>query len=329
MYAKCGSIEIARHLFDKMVKRDVVSWNTIISGYGMHGRGEDALALFSQMQEKDMVPNSITFISVLSACSHAGLVNEGWHYFDCMNKVYCISPGMKHYACMVDLLGRAGLLDEAQNFIQKMPIQPDAGVWGALLGACRIHGNVDLGECIAKQLLELESEDAGHYVLVSNIYAAAGRWDDVSRMRTLMKKRELKKTPGYSFIEVNNRTHAFVVGDRSHPQSEQIYALLENLAGQMEVAGYVPDTKFVLHDVEEEVKEDLLYSHSEKLAIAFGLINTSPGTPIRITKNLRVCGDCHNATKFICKIVGRDIIVRDAYRFHHFTNGMCSCGDYW
>eukprot|EP01018_Ginkgo_biloba_P034186 Gb_33064 [translate_table: standard] len=329
MYAKCGTVDIARNVFDKMSKRNVVSWSAMIAGYGMHGRGKDALRLFSEMLQTGVKPDHITFVSVLSACSHAGLVDKGWQYFDCMVRDYCITPKVEHYACMVDLLGRAGRLEEAQDLIMKMPLKPSVGVWGSLLGACRIHCNIELGEQVAQHLFDLDPKNTGRYVLLSNIYAAAGRWDDVEKVRTMIKDRGLKKTPGCSSIEVNNKVHVFVVGDKSHPQSEKIYAMLETLAGQMEKAGYVPDTNFVLHDVEDEVKEHMLSSHSEKLAIAFGLINTSPGTPIRITKNLRVCGDCHSATKYISKIVMREIIVRDANRFHHFKNGFCSCGDYW
>eukprot|EP01018_Ginkgo_biloba_P026951 Gb_35042 [translate_table: standard] len=329
MYAKCGSIEIARQVFDSMCERNVVSWSAMIAGYGMHGHGEDALKLFSQMQQIGIEPNDVTFICVLSACSHAGLVEEGLQVFDCMNQDYCIIPSMKLYACMVDLLGRAGRLDEAQNFIKNMPLEPDAGVWGALLGACRIHCNIELGEHVAERLFVLEPDSPGYHVLLANIYAASGRWDDAAKVRSMMKDKGLKKTPGRSFIEVNNKVHSFLVGDQSHPQSDEIYARLETLLRQMEAAGYVPDTNFVLHDVEEEVKEHMLCSHSEKLAIAFGLNNTGPGTTIRITKNLRVCGDCHSATKFISKIVNREIIMRDAIRFHHFKDGLCSCRDYW
>eukprot|EP01018_Ginkgo_biloba_P034181 Gb_33061 [translate_table: standard] len=329
MYAKCGSIEVARRLFDRMPKRNVVSWSAMIAGYGMHGYGEEALALFSQMQQTSVKPDDITFVSVLSACSHAGLVEEGWQYFNSMIQDYCITPREEHYACMVDLLGRAGCLDEAQDFIAKMPSEPGACVLGALLGACRIHCNIELGERVAERLFDADQKNAGRYVLLSNIYAAAGRWDDVAKVRTMMKDREVKKTPGCSLIEVNNIIHAFLAGDRSHFQSEKIYAMWETLASQMKAAGYVPSMNFVLHDVEEEVKEHEVYIHSEKLAIAFGIINTSPGTTIRITKNLRVCGDCHTATKFISKIVTRAIIVRDANRFHHFKDGFCSCRDYW
>eukprot|EP01018_Ginkgo_biloba_P037439 Gb_29879 [translate_table: standard] len=329
MYAKCGSVEIARRVFDKMSERNVVSWSAMIAGYGMHGHGQDAVALFVEMQQTDTKPDHITFICVLSACSHAGLVDDGWQYFNSMIQDYCITPGLEHYACIVDLLGRAGHLQEAQDFIKMMPLKPDAGVWGALLSACRVHCNIQLGECVAEHLFALEPKNAGYYVLLSNIYAATGRWDEVAKVRTMMKESGVRKTPGCSFIEVNNRLYAFIVGDRSHPQSEKIYATLEALARQMEAAGYVPNTNFVLHDVEEEAKEHMLCSHSEKLAIAFGLINTCPGTTIRITKNLRVCGDCHTAAKFISKIVRREIIVRDANRFHHFKHGLCTCGDYW
>eukprot|EP01018_Ginkgo_biloba_P005078 Gb_12201 [translate_table: standard] len=329
MYAKCGSIQDARCVFDKIIERNVASWNAMIAGYAMHGHGLDALKLFHQMQWAGAKPDHITFTGVLSACSHTGLVNEGWKYFNCMTQDYGIVHSLEHYACMVDLLGRAGHLDEAQNFINNMPLVPNASVWGALLGGCRIHCNIELGKLVAEHLLELEPENAGNFVLLSNIYAAAGRWDEAGKVRKMMKDKGIKKEPGCSWIDVKKRVHIFHVGDRSHPQTQNIYATVENLAGQMKLAGYVPDTNFVLHDVEEEEKENVIGIHSEKLAIAFGILNTCPGTTIRIVKNLRVCGDCHTATRFISKIVGRDIIVRDANRFHHFKNGMCSCGDYW
>eukprot|EP01018_Ginkgo_biloba_P019043 Gb_02373 [translate_table: standard] len=250
MYAKCGSLKTARHVFDKMSKRNIASWNAMISGYGIHGNCDDALALYLQMQESNIKPNDITFVCVLSACSHAGLVDEGRKYFACMSQDYYITPRMEHYACIVDLLGRAGCLDEAQDFIQNMPLEPGSSVWGALLGACRIHCNIELGELVAERIFDLEPDNAGYYVLLSNIYAAAGRWDGVAKVRTMMKDRGLKKTPGCSLIEVNNRVHAFLVGDRSHPQSELIYETLDLLYGQMKEGGYVPNTKFALHDGE-------------------------------------------------------------------------------
>jgi pentatricopeptide repeat protein len=329
MYAKCGSLQDARHVFDKIPGRNVVSWNAMIVGYAMHGHGADALHLFSKMQGTGRKPDHITFTGVLSACSHAGLVDEGQKYFYSMSQDFGIIPTMEHYACMTDLFGRAGCFDEAQELISNMPLAPNASVWGALLGACRIHCNTELAGFVAEQLLELEPRNAGIFVLLSNIYAAAGRWDEVAKVRKMMKDKGLKKNPGWSWIEVMNRVHVFHVGDRSHPQTQKIYETLENLSRQMKLVGYAPNTSFALHDVEEEEKENFLSIHSEKLAIAFGIINTCPQTPIRIIKNLRVCGDCHTATKFISKIVGREIIVRDANRFHHFKNGICSCGDYW
>eukprot|EP01018_Ginkgo_biloba_P002764 Gb_31266 [translate_table: standard] len=329
MYAKCGSIQKARDVFDKMDKRNSVSWTTMIGGYAMHGYGKKAIKLFEQMQHSGMHPDHVTLVCLLSACCHAGLVKEGWHFFENMSKCYHITPAMEHYVCMVDLLGRAGRLDEAEDFIDKMPIKPDITVWRCLLSACRVYNNVELGERVAERLFELDPTHAAPYVLLSNIYAAAGRWDDTENVRRMMKERSVKKPPGCSWIEVNKQVHTFLVADRSHPQTHKIYAKLEILSREMKAAGYVPDTRFVLHDVEEEQKEQFLSYHSEKLAIAFGLINTSPGQTIRIIKNLRVCGDCHLATKFISKIVARDIIVRDANRYHHFKNGRCSCGDYW
>eukprot|EP01018_Ginkgo_biloba_P008587 Gb_26466 [translate_table: standard] len=329
MYAKCGSIEDAHQVFDKMHRRTVVSWTAMIVGYAMHGYGPKALQLFGQMRHSGMEPNNVTFIGVLSACCHAGLVDDGCQYFDRMAQDYHITPAMEHYCCMVDLLGRAGRLDEVEEFINKMPLKPDVTVWRTLLGVCRIHTNIKLGELAVEHLFELDPQNASHYVLLSNIYAASGRWDDVGKVRKMMKDRSIQKIPGCSWIEVNKKVYAFLIGDRSHPRTQEIYAKLETLSGQMKAAGHVPDTNFVLHDVEEEQKEHFLYHHSEKLAIAFGLISIPTGTPIRIVKNLRVCGDCHAAIKFISKIVGREIVVRDANRFHHFKDGQCSCGDYW
>ena len=312
-----------------MYYRDKVSWNAMIAGYGMHGYGEDALALFTKMQMMDNKPDHIAFLNVLSACRHAGMVDAGWRCFNRISQDYDINPTLEHYACMVDLLGRAGRLNEAYDFIKRMPLEPGASVWGALLFACRIHCNIKLAKIASECLIKLEPNNTGNYVLLSNIYAAAGRWGDVSRIRALLKKSGVKKSPGCSWIEIKSSVNTFAVGCRSHPQLKEIAAMLERLALQMKSAGYAPDIDFVLHDVEDEEKEYILCGHSEKLAIAFGLINTNPGIPIRVTKNLRVCGDCHTATKFISKIVDREIIVRDANRFHHFKNGLCTCKDYW
>ncbi|XP_058109854.1 pentatricopeptide repeat-containing protein At1g11290, chloroplastic [Magnolia sinica] len=328
MYAKCGGVQIARKLFNMMDERHVTTWNAMIDGYGTHGFGEATVELFEEMQRSPIKPNDVTFLSVLSACSHSGLVDEGRRYFASMKRDYGIEPAMDHYGCMVDLLGRAGRLNEAWDFIQKMPIEPGISVFGAMLGACKIHQNVELGEKAAMRLFELEPQDGGYHVLLANIYATASMWDDVAKVRTMMGKKGLKKNPGFSFIELKNEVHTFYSGSTTHPQTERIYATLEALVDEIKAAGYVPDTNSI-HDVEDDVKEQLLNTHSEKLAIAFGLINTSPGTTIQIRKNLRVCVDCHNATKYISQVTKREIIVRDMHRFHHFKDGRCSCSDYW
>jgi pentatricopeptide repeat protein len=329
MYAKCGCIEDAKSVFDNISKKNSVSCNAMIAAYAQHGYGNEALQLFEQMKQTGMKPNHITFVGILSACSHAGLVEEGCYYFDSMSRDYCIAPGADHYACMVDLLGRAGRLDEADKLINEMPFDPDAAVLWALLGACRIHKNVKLGERVAERLFELEPLNSSTYVLLSNIYAVEGRWDDVGKVRKIMKAKGVIKKAGCSWIKIKHKVHVFHEGERMHPQMEKIYSALHELDRQMREVGYVPDTTFVLHDVEEQQKEQSLCQHSEKLAIVFGLISTPLGTVIQVMKNLRVCGDCHNAIKFISKIVAREIVVRDTRRFHHFKMGFCSCRDYW
>lgn len=329
MYAKCGSVESAREVFDMMKEKNVISWSAMIAAYGYHGKGKEALDLFRMMLSCAILPNKVTFVSLLYACSHAGLIEEGIRFFDSMWEEHAVRPDVKHYTCMVDLLGRAGRLDEAVKLIETMAVEKDERLWSALLGACRIHGNMELAEKAANSLLELQPQNPGHYVLLSNIYAKAGKWEKVAKFRDMMTQRKLKKVPGWTWIEVDNKTYQFSVGDRSHPQSKEIYEMLMSVIKRLRMAGYVPDTDFVLQDVEEEVKQEMLYTHSEKLAIAFGLIAIPKSDPIRISKNLRVCGDCHTFSKMVSDIMRRSIIVRDANRFHHFNEGTCSCGDYW
>lgn len=328
MYAKCGAVHTAKKLFDMMDERHVTTWNAMIDGYGTHGHGEAAVELFNEMQNGTIKPNNVTFLCVLSACSHSGLVEEGLGYFTSMKNEYNLEPAMDHYGAMVDLLGRAGRLDEAWDFIQNMPVEAGISVYGAMLGACKIHNNVKLGEKAAEKLFDLHPDEGGYHVLLTNIYARASMWDKVAEVRLKMEMKGLRKTPGCSLVELKNEVHTFYSGSTRHPQSKKIYAYLETLGDEIKAAGYEPDTNSI-HDVEDDVKEQLLNSHSEKLAIAFGLLNTSPGTTIHIRKNLRVCGDCHNATKYVSLVTGREIIVRDMHRFHHFKNGTCSCGDYW
>lgn len=329
MYARCGKLEIGQRVFDQMDKRDVVSWNSLISSYGIHGYGRKAIEIFKDMISNGVSPNEITFISVLGACSHAGLVVEGKMLFDSMRREYGMYPSMEHYACLVDLLGRANRLDEAAKVVEDMRIEPGSKVWGALLGSCKIHCNVGLAERACKRLFELEPRNAGNYVLLADIYAEAKMWGEVKRVKQLLEAKKLQKVPGCSWIEVRKKVYSFLSVDEFNHQSEQVHALLVKLSTEMKDRGYVPQTGIVLYDLEEEEKERVLLGHSEKLAVAFGLINTNNGEVIRISKNLRLCEDCHSVTKFISKFVNREIVVRDVNRFHHFRDGVCSCGDYW
>lgn len=329
MYAKCGSIKDARLVFDKLDQRDEVSWNAMISGYSMHGLALEAITIFEMMQKTSCKPNKLTFVGVLSACSNAGLLDQGQAYFNSMTQDYGIEPCIEHYTCMVWLLGRSGHLNKAVKLIEEIPHEPSVMVWRALLGACVVHNNVELGRISAERVLEMEPQDEATHVLLSNIYATARRWGNVASVRKNMKKKGVKKEPGLSWIENQGTVHFFTVGDTSHPDTKLISAMLEWLNLKTWNAGYVPNCDAVLLDVEDTEKERLLWVHSERLALAFGLIRMPSGRPIRIIKNLRICIDCHAAMKLISKVVKRDIVVRDINRFHHFQDGVCSCGDYW
>lgn len=329
MYGRCGEITRGHRVFDNMKNHDVVSWNSLISIYGMHGFGKKAIQIFENMIHQGVSPSYISFLTVLSACSHAGLVEEGKILFESMLSKYRIHPGMEHYACMVDLLGRANRLDEAIKLIEDMHFDPGPTVWGSLLGSCRIHCNVELAERASTMLFELEPKNAGNYVLLADIYAEAKMWSEAKSVMKLLETRGLQKLPGCSWIEVKRKVYSFVSVDEHNSQIEEIHALLVKLSTEMKEQGYVPHTNVVLYDLDEEEKERIVLGHSEKLAVAFGLINTAKGETIRIRKNLRLCEDCHAFTKFISKFANREILVRDVNRFHHFRDGVCSCGDYW
>lgn len=332
MYSKSGDIHAARVVFDNIQHRNSVSWTSLLTGYGMHGCGEEAMKVFDDMRAAGFVPDGITFLAflvVLYACSHSGIIDHGIRFFNNMHNEFGVIPGLEHYVCMVDLLGRAGRFGHALKLFHSMPMEPTSIIWIALLSGCRIHGNVELGEYVANQLRELDSENDGSYTLLSNIYANARRWRDVARIRSLMKHSGVKKRPCCCWVQGKKGSATFYVGDRSHPQFEQIYEILADLIQRIKAIGYVPETNFALHDVDDEEKDDLLFKHSEKLALAYGILVSAPGVPIRITKNLRVCGDCHNAITYISIIIDHEIILRDSSRFHHFKSGSCSCRGYW
>ncbi|XP_056684874.1 pentatricopeptide repeat-containing protein At3g49710 [Spinacia oleracea] len=332
MYAKCGNLVDARRLFDRMPEHNAVSLNTIIDGYSQHGFGNKALHLFNWMLETDYTPTNITFISVLSACAHTGKVEEGQKYFEMMTEKYGIIPEAEHYSCMIDMLGRAGKLVEAEELIESMPYSPGSIGWAALLGACRKYGNINLAVKAANQFLLMDPLNPAPYVILANIYADAERWEDYAKVRKLMQDRKLRKKPGCSWIELDKKIHTFVAEDASHPMIREIYDYLEEILLKIKHAGYVPDVRWAMvkdDRIGKAEKERMLYHHSEKLAIAFGLMSTKDGKPLLVGKNLRICGDCHNAIKLISSVTGREITVRDTRRFHCFKDGKCTCEDYW
>ncbi|KAH7655120.1 HCP-like protein [Dioscorea alata] len=329
MFAKCGCIDRALKIFDKLSSKDVFSWTAMIGGLAVNGHGAKALEFFGKMEEQGVRPNGVTFVGVLCACSHAGRVLLAKRYFHLMSTKYGIEPQVEHYGCMVDALGRAGLIQEAISLAQSSPGKVDPELWVTLLGACWIHGDVNTGEYVLEQLVKLKPDDGGVYVLLSNIYATRGQWDDARRLRWQMKSKGLEKVRGRSSIEINGLVHEFYVGDKSHPRTVEIYQMLADIHCRLRLAGYVPNTNLVLFDIAEEDKENVVAHHSEKLAIAFGMISLNPKAAIRVVKNLRVCLDCHTVAKLISKLYKREIILRDRHVFHYFRDGSCSCKDYW
>lgn len=320
MYSRCGHVEEARKVFDCLNTKNLISWNSLMAGYAQNGHGRKVIEIFDTMLMMGFTPDHISYVSVLSGCSHSGLLAEGKYYFNSMIEDFGISPSYEHYSSMVDLLGRVGLLEQAKDLIDGMRFKPNADVWGALLGACRIHRNSKLAEYAMKNLLELDLEDSGSYVLLANIYSESGKLEDVANVRKLMKEKGIRKNPGCSWIEVDNRVHVFTVDDTNHPQIQAIYRMLEEIAKRVRDNGrYISAEGFV----------NSQSYHSEKLAIAFGLISLPSWMPIHVFKNLRVCHDCHVAIKLISLVTSRELIVRDGHRFHHFKDGACSCGDYW
>ncbi|KAE8100346.1 hypothetical protein FH972_018253 [Carpinus fangiana] len=274
MYAKCGFVNKAYRVFEHMFcRKSLVTWNTMIMAFAMYGDACKALELFEQMGRASVHPDAVSYLAVLCACNHAGLVEDGVRLFDSMAGSG-INPNVKHYGSVVDLLGRAGRLKEAYDIINSMPMFPDVVLWQSLLGASKTYGNVEMAEIASRKLVEMGSNSCGDFVLLSNVYAARERWNDVGRVREAMKNRDVKKIPGFSYIEVDGVIHKFVNGDQSHSNWRDIYAKLDEIKFRIKAYGYVAETNFVLHDIGQEEKENVLCYHSEKLAVAFGLIST-------------------------------------------------------
>ncbi|CAN6440997.1 unnamed protein product [Victoria cruziana] len=326
LYSKCGMFQDARQVFDEMPERNVGIWNSILIACSQHGHAEVAFKLLDGMRAEGFQPNFITFLCILSACSHRGLVATGEHYFGVMKSEFGVEPNPEHYTCVVDMYARAGRLDEALGLIDKMPFKPTESVWGALLAGCRTHGDTEKAQFAAEKLFQMGLKNSGPHVLLVNAYTAAGKWKEAALVRKALRDEGMKKEVGLSWIVVGNKVHTFVADDKSHAQTRDIYAKLEELDNEIKQAGYVGVRGFASTG---EVKERVVGYHSERLAVAFGLISLKGSTPIIVMKNLRVCTDCHEAIKLVSECTNRVIVLRDNNRFHHFEHGLCSCGDYW
>ncbi|XP_030534229.1 pentatricopeptide repeat-containing protein At4g32450, mitochondrial [Rhodamnia argentea] len=320
MYGRCGSMNDAFAVFDKMSERNLSTWDIMITWLAKNGLGEDAIDLFTQFKGAGLKPDGQMFIAVFSACAAVGDIHEGMLHLESMSKEYGIVPSMEHYVSVVDMLGRTGHLDEAMEFVEKMPLEPSVGIWETLMNLCRIHGHTELGDRCAELVEQLDPSRLNEQSRSGQVPVTAS---------DIAKEEEKKKMAKKNLLEARSTVHEYRAGDMSHPETDRIYTQLRGLRGLMKEAGYVPETRFVLHDVDQESKEDALLAHSERLAISYGLLSSPARSSIRVIKNLRVCGDCHNALKIMSKLVGREFIMRDAKRFHHIKDGVCSCRDYW
>ncbi|KAI3888290.1 hypothetical protein MKW92_046185 [Papaver armeniacum] len=300
MYSKCGETLDARKVFRVMPIRNVVSWNAMITGYAQNGQDQEALELYQKMLQERLKPDNITLVGVLSACSRSGSVELGKKYFSSISELHGMKPTLDHYSCMINLLGRPGRMDEAIDLINSLPEEPNYLIWSTLLSVARVNGDIEHAEMAAKHLSELDPLETGPYIILSNMYASAGRWEKVALMRSLMKDKKIRKAPAYSWIEIDYKVHKF-----------KIYQELHRLMKEIQKAGYVPDPQMALHDVGEDEKVESISYHSENLALAYGLISKPQDRmPIRILKNLRVCKDCHMFMKFVSKLLVRRIILR-------------------
>ncbi|XP_072996651.1 pentatricopeptide repeat-containing protein At3g56550 isoform X1 [Typha latifolia] len=336
MYAKCGSLDEAHRVFDRMQCRDVFTWNSMIIGLGIHGRGNEAITFFQRMLMAGVRPNSVSFLGLLMGCSHQGLVDDGLKYFELMSYQFNVKPDVKHYGCIVDVCGRAGKLEKALEFARSSPCSNyDPVLWRTLLSASKIHKNVEMGEIAFRHLVNMSAYNAGDCALLADIYGNAGDTDGVSKMRKMVKNEGIKTTPGWSSIQIHGEVRKFVVGDCSHHDTSKIYKKVKEMISRAASVGHLEENLKLLRKENgparwlEDVSENGGDYHSELLAIAYGLANTPDGTNLRIVKNLRVCKDCHLLTKILSKAYGREITVRDRVRFHHFKDGSCSCKDYW
>uniref|UniRef100_A0ACD5ZKL8 Uncharacterized protein n=1 Tax=Avena sativa TaxID=4498 RepID=A0ACD5ZKL8_AVESA len=331
MYAKCGCIDKATAVFDGMEgEKNVWTYSAMVSGLALHGDGRKALQVFDAMVSEGHMPDEAVYVGVLNACSRSELLDEGLRCFDRMRLEHIVAPNAQHYGCMVDLMARAGRLEEARALIGNMPTGPTDSAWRSLLNACRIHGDIELAKRALRELARLSgAANAGDYIILADMHARAKNWDAAAALRAEAVNRGLAQAPGFSDVEVHGRMHRFVSQDRSHPRTADIYEMLHQMEWQLRFEGYKPDTTDVALDADDEEKLRAIAAHSQKLAMAFGLLSTPEGSTVRVVTNLRMSKECHAYSTLISEIFGREVVVRDRNRFHRFRRGACSCGNYW
>ncbi|KAI5075139.1 hypothetical protein GOP47_0009215 [Adiantum capillus-veneris] len=326
MYAKCGSLKDAREVFDESPKRTVVTWTALISGYAEQSDYDTAVKLFYDMQQESIEPDGLAFLSLLSACSHKGLVEKGLFHLREMRDQHGILETLEHLDCIVDLVGCGGFFNVGEDLLETMPFKSNIVGWLSLLGSCRLHVNVEVARRCFDYVVALARDHAAAHVMMSNVYSKAGMYKEALELEIARLGKEAWKKAGQAYVEVEDCIHRFSANDTSHPQTLSIHSKLESLSWQAKEQGLLNDS-LDLEALSPPVKQDLFCRHSEKLAITFGLLNTPADTPIRVTKNIRVCPDCHQSIKLISKIERREIIVKDVDCIHHFRDGACSCED--
>ncbi|XP_018715130.2 pentatricopeptide repeat-containing protein At5g13270, chloroplastic [Eucalyptus grandis] len=329
MYSKCGNMDYASRVFKSISEPDTIAWTAIIAGYAYHGIASEALRYFRKMQDSGARPNGVTLVAVLTACSHSSLITEAKGYLKSMNSEYGVAPTVDHFNCMIDVYSRAGLLQEAFELINSMNFEPDAMSWKCLLAGCWNHRNLELGRIASENLLRLNPDDTAGYILLFNLCVSHEKWEEAARIRKKMMEKKLRKEVSCSWITVKGKWHRFIVGDRHHPQTEEIYAKLKEIDFLDSNSGdrsqlTEEDASCILPERRQQLLE-----HSERLAIAFGLLSSPRNSPVLIFKNLRACRDCHDFAKHVSTVTEREIVIRDSSRFHHFKLGQCSCCDYW
>lgn len=331
-YGKCGLVEEARRVFNELeVWLNIAGWNAMMAGYAQQGSVDLVVELFCLMERRGMKPDEYSFLAVLTAFYNAGMDMEAERWFNRMKLQHGLEPRIEHYTCLVGVIGRAGRLEEAEKVALTMPYEPDAAVWRVLLSSCVSDRNTNMAARMSSKLLEMDPNDDSALVILANTFARTERWDGVKEVWKMMNDKRLRKEIGRSWIEVQGSVCVFFAGDTRHPRKDDIYMKLTELMDEIEKLGYVPILDEMLHEVDKEEKRVSLWHHSEKLAVAFCLLGgvTPHGKPLRIVKNLRICKDCHEALRYISMVTKREIIVRDAHRYHRFLNGTCNCGNIW